>query len=83
MPLVARPWPATPQLIGVSLPEFAAPLANRFVGHGDPAFQKDLLHVAVAQGEAVVEPDPMADDVAGKTVVFVPFGIRGRGHIGS
>jgi len=43
---------------------------------------EDLLDVAAAQGEAVVEPDPMADDLAGKAVVLVPLGSSVRGHIG-
>jgi hypothetical protein len=30
----------------------------------------------------VVEPDPVTDDFTGKAMVFVPFGIRGRGHVG-
>jgi hypothetical protein len=43
------------------LPELVAPLADRFVGHGDPTFHEAFLHVAVAQGEAVVQPDPMME----------------------
>ena len=77
MLLVTRSWLATPQLIGVILSELAAPLADGFVGHGDPAFHEDLLDVAVAQGEAVVEPDPMTDDVAGEAGVLVAFVMRG------
>jgi hypothetical protein len=53
------------------------------VGHGDPAFHEDLLHIAVAQGEAVIEPDPMADDFAGKAVVLVTLRVRSRGNVGS
>ena len=46
-----------PQLIGIVLPEFETPLANGFVGDIDATFEQELLHVAVAQGEAIREPD--------------------------
>jgi hypothetical protein len=36
----------------------------------------------IAQREAIVEPDPMADDLAGETVVFVAFGGSGWRHVG-
>ena len=68
MPLVARPWTAAAQLIGIVLSELAAPLADRFVGHVDAALEQEFLHVAVAQSEPVVEPDPVADNLAGKAV---------------
>jgi len=83
VPLVARPGPAPSQLIGIILPELAAPLADRFVGHGDPTFHQKLLDVAVAQGEAVVQPDPMTDDFAWKAMVLITFRVCGRGHVGS
>src|SRR5215475_9616155 len=54
-----------------------------FVGHGDTAFEQQFLHITVAQGEPIVEPDPMADNFAGKTVVLVTFGVGQRGHAGA
>jgi hypothetical protein len=51
------------------------------MGHGDAAFEQELSHVAVAQGEAIIEPDPMANDFSGKPVVFVTFGVGVRGHV--
>src|ERR687886_1289474 len=33
------------------------------------------------QGEAIVEPDAMADDLAGKAVMFVACGISGWRHV--
>ena len=83
VPLVTGPGPTAPQPVGIVLSELLTPSANGFVGHDDAAFHEDLLYVAVAQGETVVEPDPMADDFAGKAVVLVPFGVGGRGHVGS
>jgi len=50
------------------------------MGHRDAAFEQELFHVAVAESEAIVEPDPMADDFAGKAVVFVTLGVCGWGH---
>src|SRR5690606_24103587 len=82
VPFIARLRSASAQPIGVILPEFATPLADRFVGHVDAAFQQEFLHVAVAQGKAVVKPDPMADDLAWKAVVFVTIGVSRWGHVG-
>ena len=68
------------QLIGIVLPELATPLADGFIGDVDAAFEQELLHVAVAQGETIVEPDAVADDLAGKAVIFVTLGVSGRSH---
>jgi hypothetical protein len=51
------------------------------VGHHDAAFEQELFHIAVAQGEAIVEPDPVADDFARKAVVLVTFGVCGWSHV--
>jgi len=40
------------------------------------------LDIAIAQGEAVVEPDAMAGDFAGKAVIFVALGVSGWRHVG-
>jgi hypothetical protein len=69
------------QPIGVVLPKPPTPLADRFVGHRDAAFEQELFHVAVAQGEAIGEPDPVADDCARQAVVLVAFAGGGRGHL--
>lgn len=50
-------------------------------GDVDAALAQELLHVAVAQGEAIVEPDAVAADLAGKAGVFVALGVGGRGHV--
>ena len=71
VPLVTWLGSSVPQPIGVVLPKLPTPLADRFVGHGDAAFEQEFLHIAVAQGEAIVEPDPVANDFSGKPVVFV------------
>jgi hypothetical protein len=80
MPFVARLKPPPSQPIGVVLPKLPTPLADRLVGHRDTAFEEDLFHVAVAQGEATGEPDAVADDFARKAVVLVTLGVGRRGH---
>jgi hypothetical protein len=57
VPLVTWLRATATQPIGVVLPKFPTPFADRFVGHDDAAFEQEFLHVAVAQGEAIVEPD--------------------------
>src|SRR6516164_10201819 len=51
------------------------------MGNVDPAFKQQLLHVAVTQREAIIEPDAMADDFAGKAVVFVALGVSRWRHV--
>jgi hypothetical protein len=68
--------------IGVVLSKLPTPLADGFVGHGDTASEEEFLHIAVTQGEAIVEPDTMADDVDGEAVVLIVHGAGRRGHIG-
>src|SRR5262249_51351139 len=82
VPLV--PWLGSSvlQLIRVVLPEFQTPLADGLMGHVDATLQQDLFHVAIAQREAIVEPDPMADNLTGEAVVFVAFRVSGWRHIG-
>jgi hypothetical protein len=59
------------QLIGVELAEFAAPLTNGLVRHSDPACEQQFLNIAVAQTKAEVQPDAMADDFNGETMMLV------------
>src|SRR5262249_39110805 len=82
VPLI--PWlgAATLQLIRVVLPKLQTPLADGFMGDIDPAFKEELLHVAVAQGEAIIEPDAMANDLTGEAVVFVACRVSGWRHVG-
>jgi hypothetical protein len=57
VPLV--PWlgASTLQLIGVVLPKFQTPLAAGFMGDVEAALAQELCHVALAQREALREPD--------------------------
>src|SRR5262245_48927721 len=54
VPLVPGLGTSTLQLIGVVLPKFQTPLADGFMRDVDPALEQDLLHVAVAQREAII-----------------------------
>jgi len=66
VPFVARPQTTTAQLVRVLLPEPVAPGPDRLPGHVDTTFGHQLLHVAEAQWEPVVQPDAMADDLGRK-----------------
>jgi hypothetical protein len=83
VPLVPGPRPPATELIGIILPELLTPPADGFVGDVDAPFQEELLHVAVTQREAIIEPDTVTDDFARETVVLVALGVSGRGHVGS
>jgi hypothetical protein len=80
-PFVPGPRPSAPETIRVILPELETPLANGFRGHVDAACKQQLLPVAVALGEPIVKPDPMADDFSGKAVVLVALGVGRRGRV--
>jgi len=77
------PWlgTSTLQLICIVLPKLQTPLADGFMGDVDTASTEQLLHIAIAQGEALVEPDDMADDFAGKAVMLVVLGGSGWRHV--
>src|SRR5215470_523138 len=81
MPFIARLRATATQPIGVILPKLPAPLADGFVGHCDAAFEQEFLHVAIAQGEAIGEPDAMTDNFTGKAVVLVTLGVGRRGYV--
>src|SRR5215475_4940868 len=70
MPCISRARPASLQLIGVILPKLETPLADGLMGHVDAALAQEFLYVAVAQREAIIQPDAMADDFARKTVGY-------------
>ena len=51
------------------------------MGDIDPAFEQQLLHITVAQGESIIEPDAVANNLARKAVIFVALGDGRRGHV--
>src|SRR5262249_23249778 len=82
MPCISRARPTSLQLIGIRLPKRETSLADGLVSHGDAALEQELLHVVVAQREAIREPDAMADDLTGDAVVLVACGVSVWGGVG-
>src|SRR5215510_3060058 len=80
MPFVARLRTPPSQPLGVVLPKLPTPFADGFVGHRDATFEQELFHIAVAQSEAIVEPDSVADDFSWKAVVFLTVGVASGWH---
>ncbi len=78
VPLVARTRASPTQRVRVGLAEFLAPLAHRFVGDDHPALGEQLLHVAIAEREAEIQPNRMADDRGREAVTSIT---RGRDFI--
>jgi hypothetical protein len=63
VPPVAGSQTAAAQAGGVCLSELEAPFADSFVGEGDAPHGHQLLDVAIAEGEAEVQPHAVADDL--------------------
>jgi hypothetical protein len=43
--------------------ELDTPQADRFAANGDASFSKQIINIAVAEIEAIVEPDYVTDDI--------------------
>ena len=69
-------WPCLPDLVSEFLSELITPVPDRFVANLDAAPVQHLFHVAVAEREAVVEPDSMANDCFGEAVALIVEGGR-------
>jgi hypothetical protein len=74
VPLITRSGMPATQLIGISLAECPAPLADGFVGHHNPTRKEQCFDVTIAQAETEVEPDAMADDLRREAMIFVGIG---------
>ena len=72
---------SAPEPLGIVLPALQTPLADGFIGDAAAAFEQDLWPVARAQGQSLIEPDAVADDLAWKAVICVALGVGGRGHV--
>jgi hypothetical protein len=64
----------TLKLVGIGLPEFPAPRAHGFIGQADAAFGHQLFHVAVAQAEAEIQLDTVANDLGREPMTLVRMG---------
>jgi hypothetical protein len=82
VPFVAWLGASMLQPIRVVLSTLQTPLADGLMGDVDTTFAQQFLHVAVAQGEAIREPDAMADDLTGEAVVLGAFRVSGWRYIG-
>jgi hypothetical protein len=82
MPLIAGPGPPTPELIRIGLAELAAPLPDSFVGHSDPTSKQQLFDVPIAEAEAEIQPDAVANDLSREAMVCVWVGWCGSIHNG-
>ena len=56
VPLVARPGTPAPELIGIWLPELAAPLPDGFIRDDHPTGEQEFFDIAVAEAEAEIQP---------------------------
>jgi hypothetical protein len=74
VPGVARPRPPASRLQGEAPAELQAPAPDALVGDDHAPLGQEQLDVPEAQAEAVVQPDRVADDLAGEAVAAVQVG---------
>jgi len=74
VPLITRLGTSAAQVMRILLAKLAAPVAHGFVRDDDAADEQDLFHVAMAQREAEIQPDGVADDLTREPVVFIEIG---------
>ena len=65
-PFVSWLRPAPLEAVGVGSSEAQAPRADGLVADHDATGRQDQLDFAQAQAEAVIQPDGLVDDLAGK-----------------
>jgi hypothetical protein len=70
IPLVAGLRRASTQGIDIALTTLQAPLANRFISQLDTSRGHDLLDVAVAQREAIGQPNANTKNLRRKAMTF-------------
>jgi hypothetical protein len=68
VPLVAGPWPTTAQSVRVGLAELGAPAAHCLVGDDHASLEQQLLDLAEAERESVVQPHAVGYDLDRVTV---------------
>src|SRR5215831_17477802 len=71
MPAIAWPRATAAQLSRDRGAELQYPSAHRFIGDVEPSFGQQLLDIAVAQGEAEIEPDRVLDDLGREAMAMV------------
>jgi hypothetical protein len=71
------------QLVGIDLPELAAPIAHSLVRQDDAALGHQLFDVTVAETEAKVQPGTVADNLGRKPMALIPVGYGSWIHAAS
>jgi len=71
MPAIARPRAALAQPSRDRQAELQHPAPHGFVGDVEPAFGQQFLDIAIAQGEAEIEPDRMLDDLGREAMAAI------------
>src|SRR5882724_13225810 len=72
-----------PELVGILLATFPAPLADGFIRDDHAACEQECFDIAVTEAEPVRQPDPMTDDLLGETMVVVAVRCDWRIHVAS
>jgi hypothetical protein len=69
-----------PKVLGVVEPELLTPLANGLMGHDDSPLCQEVLDIAEAQTESMIQPDGVTDDLRWESVsvVVVRFAVHQR-----
>jgi hypothetical protein len=75
MPFVANLWSTASQLVSRVLAEFLTPVTDCLIGEYNPTLGQQLFDIAITEGEALVEPHRVTDDLGRKAVTLV----RGQG----
>ena len=71
MPLVARPGRRRRSSLAYAWPNFRHHLADGFVGDDDPTGEQQLFDISIAEAEAEIEPDAVADDLGREAMVLI------------
>ena len=66
---VAQPALSMLEPASVCRTKLDAPQPDRFVGHREATLGREIFDIAQVHTEAVIQPDGVADDLGGKSVV--------------
>jgi hypothetical protein len=71
MPRITGLCPPPAQLVRVVLAKCAAPLPDRLIREDDPARCQQFFYVAIAEGESILEPHGLTDNLGREAVALV------------
>ena len=75
MPDVTESSLSPTQSSGVGRSEFLTPVSDRFVEDKDSSLCKQVFYVSKTQGEPMVLPDSVTDDLGRKSVTTIAWAI--------